>query len=352
MTVKGIDISYANRNLDFKKLKKAGVRFAIIRTGYRQHTDDMFDSHMKKAIAAGIDVGAYCYCMAKSPAEARKEAEYAVSLLSPYKLSYPVCYDMEDSSLFELSKTKLTNIAMAFLETVEKLGYRPALYANPSWLENKLNREKILEKYDLWLAHWTGSPNIPTKYQYGQKMWQWGAEELPGSNGKIDGDICFVDYPAIIGAEGEQGGNEDQGGGDQPYIPQWNDTVLFGGGKHYASSTIEKSTGGMRTVGTARVSNTALGAPHPYHLTGESSNVYGWVDRDTVFPPDSGKVKKAAVVVNLRSKAGLDGEILVKVPGGASVLMFEDTATVDGVLWQKAAYNGFTGYLVAEFIEK
>lgn len=189
MTVKGIDISYAKKNLDFARLKAAGVRFAIIRTGYSQKTDDMFDSHMKKAIAAGLDVGAYCYCMAATPAEARKEAEYAVNLLKPYKLSYPVFYDMEDASLLELSKTKLTNIALAFLETVEKAGYRAALYVNPSWLENKLNREKILSRYDLWLAHWTGDPNTPSKYSYGQTMWQWGTEELAGSNGKIDGDI-------------------------------------------------------------------------------------------------------------------------------------------------------------------
>ena len=345
MTVKGIDISYANKNLDFKKLKEAGVRFAIIRTGYRQKTDEMFDSHMKNAIAAGLDVGAYCYCMAQSTDEARKEAEYAVSLLAPYKLSYPVFYDVEDSSLSELSKTKLTDIAMTFLDTVKKAGYRAGLYANPSWLENKLNRDKILEKYDLWLAHWTYDPDIPSRYQFGQKMWQWGAyDELPGSNGKIDGDICFVDYPAIIAADGEEGG-------EQPFVPKKGDKVLFGGGSHYGSSTLEKPTGSIRTAGTAKVTNIVLNAPHPYHLVGESSNVYGWVDKDMVFALDSGKVKKAAVI-NLRSEAGTDGDILVAVPGGESLILLDDIVSKDGILWQKAAYNGFTGYLNSALIEK
>ena len=36
----GIDISYANKKLDFEKIKEGGVSFAIIRTGYRQKTDD------------------------------------------------------------------------------------------------------------------------------------------------------------------------------------------------------------------------------------------------------------------------------------------------------------------------
>ena len=346
MSVKGIDISYANKSLDFAKLKAAGVSFAIIRTGYRQKTDDMFNSHMQNAIAAGIDVGAYCYCMATSPAEARKEAEYAVSLLKPYKLSYPVFYDMEDASLFDLSKTKLTNIALAFLETVENSGYRAGLYANPSWLESKLNRDKILSKYDLWLAHWTGSPDSPTKYQYGQTMWQWGAEELIGSNGRIDCDLCSVDYPSIIAAENE----DEEDGGNQPYIPMVGDVVMFGGGRHYGASTADQPTGTVRTAGTAKMTQVALGAPHPYHLEGISSNVYGWVDKDKVFALNSGEVKKATVAVNLRAKPGLNADVLVVISAGANVVVFPETVKKDGITWSKAAYSGFTGYVSSEFI--
>ncbi|MCM1165682.1 MAG: contractile injection system protein, VgrG/Pvc8 family [Ruminococcus sp.] len=56
------------------------------------------------------------------------------------------------------------------------------------------------------------------------------------------------------------------------------DTVNFSGGTHYISSTAAAPTGGNRTAGTARITNIAKGAAHPYHLIGESSNVYGWVD--------------------------------------------------------------------------
>ena len=54
--------------------------------------------------------------------------------------------------------------------------------------------------------------------------------------------------------------------------------VDFSGGFHYVSSTATTPTGGNRTAGTAKITNIAKGAPHPYHLIGESSNVYGWVD--------------------------------------------------------------------------
>lgn len=193
MEIKGIDISYCNPVIDFDKVRKSGVDFVIIRTGYRTKTDTMFKSHIENAIKAGLDVGVYCYCMAKTTAQARTEAKYVLNLIKPYKLTYPVFYDMEDMSIAELSRTKLTNIALAFLNTVNAAGVRCGLYANPSWIENKLFKSK-LTGYDIWLAHWTNNPNKPSKYNYGQTMWQWGASDVNGIKGKVDADICFVDY--------------------------------------------------------------------------------------------------------------------------------------------------------------
>lgn len=61
------------------------------------------------------------------------------------------------------------------------------------------------------------------------------------------------------------------------------DIVTFTGGLHYASSN--GSVGYDATAGKARISNIANGKKHPFHLIRESgggSNVYGWVDADTV----------------------------------------------------------------------
>lgn len=60
------------------------------------------------------------------------------------------------------------------------------------------------------------------------------------------------------------------------------DVVKFAGGAHYGASVSVTPIGGVRTAGTAKVTNTAPAAPHPYHLIGVSSNVYGWVDASTV----------------------------------------------------------------------
>ncbi len=43
--------------------------------------------------------------------------------------------------------------------------------------------------------HTDQSPDYASRYDYGQKMWQWGIDSIAGKD--VDGDICFVDYPAI-----------------------------------------------------------------------------------------------------------------------------------------------------------
>ena len=71
---------------------------------------------------------------------------------------------------------------------------------------------------------------------------------------------------------------------------QKGDVVNFAGGFHYYTSMDKKSRGGYRTGGKAWVQNVAPNALHPYALIGGAyksdvpgnSNVYGWVDRETV----------------------------------------------------------------------
>ncbi len=62
--------------------------------------------------------------------------------------------------------------------------------------------------------------------------------------------------------------------------------VYFTGGYHYPASNDDVPVGGLRKSGTALCTKIAQGAKHPYHLKATEasvSNVYGWVDLDTVY---------------------------------------------------------------------
>lgn len=83
-------------------------------------------------------------------------------------------------------------MAIAFCEKIRQAGFKPGVYVNPSFMENYYDKSRIVGKYDIWLAHWTNSPDCPSKNNYGQTMWQWGLDRISGYD--VDGDICFTDY--------------------------------------------------------------------------------------------------------------------------------------------------------------
>ena len=75
MRITGIDVSRWQGTIDWKKVKEAGIGFAIIRAAAGLKEDVKFRENLRGAVAAGIPAGAYLYSLAKTKAEARREAE-------------------------------------------------------------------------------------------------------------------------------------------------------------------------------------------------------------------------------------------------------------------------------------
>lgn len=195
LNIQGVDISYCQQGLNYEKLKADSIKFAIIRSSvtgtgsHKQSVDSLLNRHVNGCISQGIDYGFYHYSCAVSVAEAKKEAQFCVEQIKQFPLpTYPVFFDAEEMQMANLGKKAATDIAIAFIDEVERLGYPSGIYANPSWIETYLDKTRILGKKDLWLAHWVSSPR-----QYGQKMWQSGLRYSAGM--QIDADVCHVDYP-------------------------------------------------------------------------------------------------------------------------------------------------------------
>ncbi len=197
MEIKGVDLSYYQSGIDYGKLKEAGAEFAIIRAGILYSEDKSFENHVKGCKAVGIDVGYYWFSHAKNVEMARKEAAACLKAMGRFSApSYPVFFDGEDNSIAKaVGKKAMTDIALAFIEEIEKGGYPCGIYANPDWMENRYEKERILKNTDVWLAHWTWNAEKRSNHNYGQTMWQWGIIKVGGMD--VDADICFVDYPAI-----------------------------------------------------------------------------------------------------------------------------------------------------------
>lgn len=197
----GVDISKYNNYVDYNKLKKAGVDFVMIRLGARGYgsgqlvLDDNFQENMKGALDAGLHVGVYFFSQAVTEAEAIEEAELVIASLEDYAITYPVGFDMEyvenDTARVEsLTRDELTQMAVTFLNTVQKAGYNTVLYGTKEWLIQKLDLTK-LTTYDIWLAQEKDVPDYP--YQF--TMWQYSKQgKIDGIVGNVDFNISFVDY--------------------------------------------------------------------------------------------------------------------------------------------------------------
>ena len=99
--MKGIDVSVHNGNIDWNRVKSAGIDFAILRAGYGRvasQKDEKFEANYAGAKAAGVPVGAYWYSYATTPDEAKLEAEVCVSILRGKQFEYPIWFDLEERS--------------------------------------------------------------------------------------------------------------------------------------------------------------------------------------------------------------------------------------------------------------
>lgn len=197
----GIDISSHQGVIDWETVHAAGVDFALIRAAYRGYgsgelmEDERFHENVQGALAAGVDVGVYCFSQAVTIEEAREEAELTLSMLKDYEITYPVVFDWEFVSANEartgnISVKALTDCTVAFCEAVQEAGYIPMVYQNKHTSLFKLDLSRVAE-FDFWLAEYNETPG----YHYNYDIWQYTDRgTLPGITGEVDLNICFKDY--------------------------------------------------------------------------------------------------------------------------------------------------------------
>ena len=198
---KYIDVSTHQGVIDWEKVKAAGVDGVIIRAGYgRNNIDKQFVRNITECNRLGIPCGVYWFSYAYTEELAKKEAEYCLAAVKPYKLELPICFDFEYDSVANAKKqgvtvTKQLATAMvhAFCGVIEAAGYYVMNYANPDYLRNYF--DDTVGRYDLWLA-WYSNAEQPTR---SCGIWQYSSKgSVAGINGNVDVNHAYKDYQAII----------------------------------------------------------------------------------------------------------------------------------------------------------
>ena len=204
MAYKYIDISTFQGKPDFEKVKDH-VDGVIIRAGYGQGNHDVqFERNISECNRLGIPCGVYWFSYAYSEEMARKEAEYCLKAIKPYRVELPVCFDFEYDSVAKskviINKTLATKLVHAFCGTIEAAGYYAMNYTNGDYLSRYFDESTM--RYDLWYAAWPSNPD-PAKPPRECGIWQYTSKgSVPGISGNVDMDYAYKDYPAIIKAAG------------------------------------------------------------------------------------------------------------------------------------------------------
>lgn len=201
VSLAGIDVSKYQGDIDWNKVKAAGVDFAILRLGYRGmnegtlEMDPYYEKNVVAAAKAGVKVGVYFFSQAISVEEAVEEAEMVLAHIKDYDVTWPVVFDTEVVPTYAARANTLprdlrTDICLAFCDTIAAAGYTPMVYANTRWMILGIDLER-LTMYDKWFACYNTTFTFPYHYemlQYSEKG------KVPGIDSEVDMDISFYDY--------------------------------------------------------------------------------------------------------------------------------------------------------------
>lgn len=204
-----VDVSAWQGEINWNKVKAAGITHAIIRVAYRGTsksgnlaTDKYYDTNIENAYAAGIKIGVYIYSQALNKTEAEAEAAYILKYIKPYKskITMPVVFDYEfGGDRFKsgsITKSAMTNNCIYFCEKIKAAGYEPMVYANYNMLDSYLDSSKLESKYKIWLAHYNKTTSYPGEFY----AWQYTSEgTVKGITGDVD--MNFIYHSAVKDVE-------------------------------------------------------------------------------------------------------------------------------------------------------
>lgn len=203
----GIDVSEHNGSINWEAVKKAGVSFAIIRSGYGvSHVDNYFKRNMEGAIAQGIPVGVYHFSYALNAAGAKAEAAFVLKLLEPYKdkITLPVFYDFEYDTVsyakkqgVTLGKEAFNAHTVAFCDAIQAAGYRAGTYYNLDYLRKYVDINRV-GKYVQWYAQYASTASAA-----GWAIWQYSSSyTIHGCSGRFDVNV-LGDASLLTGTTGK-----------------------------------------------------------------------------------------------------------------------------------------------------
>ena len=233
----GIDVSGYQGNINFREVKEAGIDIVYIKSSEgSNYIDSHFERNYEQARANGLKIGFYHYVTARTEEQARRQAQFFVSVISGKVADCKLAMDFE--SFGSLSREEINRIGLVFLQTVEQLSGKEVILYSNAYTANNIWRGE-LTNYPLWVAQY--GVNEPQNNGTWDSWAGWQYTDM----GEVNGISTYVDrnrftqevllddtaiVPPVEQPEDPDQG-EGEGGNEQPTTNtmeitiQWGDTL-------------------------------------------------------------------------------------------------------------------------------
>lgn len=233
----GIDVSGYQGNINFREVKEAGIDIVYIKSSEgSNYIDSHFERNYEQARVNGLKIGFYHYVTARTEEQARRQAQFFVSVISGKVVDCKLAMDFE--SFGSLSREEINRIGLVFLQTVEQLSGKEVILYSNAYTANNIWRGE-LTNYPLWVAQY--GVNEPQNNGTWDSWAGWQYTDM----GEVNGISTYVDrnrftqevllddtaiVPPVEQPEDPDQG-EGEGGNEQPTTNtmeitiQWGDTL-------------------------------------------------------------------------------------------------------------------------------
>lgn len=197
--VLGIDVSHFQGEVEWKKIRKAGITFTYAKaTQGENYHDPKFPANWKGAQKAGLYRGAYhFYMVGQDPVQQALSFINRIGTLE--KGDLPPMLDLEQACIpkgHRMETEVFQQNVKKWLDQVEKeLGMRPIIYTNRPFANDYLDHPDF-SRYKLWMAEYgVRKPRLPKTWsKAGWTIWQRSPK------GAVEGEVGNVDHDILNGS--------------------------------------------------------------------------------------------------------------------------------------------------------
>jgi lysozyme len=186
-TAPGIDVSYHQDTIDWRKVHRAGIKFAFIRVSDGLIVDDPeFERNWTEARAHNVARGAYQYFRPEQ--DALSQADKLIAAIANDKGELPPVIDVESTG--GLRPKQIAKQVTLWIDRVRaRLGVEPIVYTSPDFWRDQVGGAD-LSSQPLWVAHYTKDcPRVPAPWTR-WTFWQYSKTgRVPGIKGPVDLDV-------------------------------------------------------------------------------------------------------------------------------------------------------------------